>query len=81
MDDAAYRLSRVYAEGWNAAHKLSSNDSDDLDLRRVAALNLYAARPERTRWSEGFSKRRFGIRRGSLNRGLYRNLAQIVAGR
>jgi hypothetical protein len=56
MSDAAFRLSRIYAEGWNKARKLSANESDDLDLRRVAALNPYAAEPERTRWSEGFAK-------------------------
>ena len=54
--DAAFRLSRIYAEGWNTAHALSANESDDLDLWRVAALNPYATDPERSRWSEGFAK-------------------------
>jgi hypothetical protein len=56
MNDAAFRLSRIYAEGWNKAQELSTNECDDLDLRQVAALNPYAAEPERTRWSEGFAK-------------------------
>jgi hypothetical protein len=56
MSDAEFRLSRIYAEGWNKARKLSANESDGLDIRRVAALNPYAAEPERTRWSEGFAK-------------------------
>jgi len=52
----AFRLSRIYAEGWNAAHELPSNDGGGLDLWRVAALNPYAAEPERSRWSEGFAR-------------------------
>jgi hypothetical protein len=56
VSDAAFLLSRVFAEGWNAAHELSSNDSDTFDLGRVAALNPYETEPERTRWSEGFAK-------------------------
>ena len=56
MSDAAFRLSRIYAEGWNRAQELSANESDDLDLWRVAALNPYATEPERSRWSEGFKK-------------------------
>jgi hypothetical protein len=56
MSDAAFRLSRIYAEGWNAARKLSPHEGDDMDMWRVSALNPYAAEPERTRWSEGFVK-------------------------
>ncbi len=54
--DTAFRLSRVFAEGWNAANDMSANDSDGLDLHRIAALNPYADEPERSRWSEGFAK-------------------------
>ena len=56
MIDTGFRLSRIFAEGWNAAHALPVNESDGLDLRRVAALNPYASEPERSRWSEGFAK-------------------------
>jgi len=56
MSNEAFRLSRIYAEGWNKAQELSVNESDDLDLWRVAALNPYGAEPERSRWSEGFKK-------------------------
>ena len=56
MINATFLLSRIYAEGWNAACALSANESDGLDLWRVAALNPYAAEPERTRWSEGFTR-------------------------
>ena len=54
MIDAAFRLSRIYAEGWNTASKLSSRPCEDLDLGRMAALNPYAIEPEKARWSEGF---------------------------
>jgi hypothetical protein len=56
MSDTAFRLSRIYAEGWNKAQELSANESDGLDVCQVAALNPYAAEPERSRWSEGFAK-------------------------
>jgi hypothetical protein len=56
MIDAAFRLSRIFAEGWNAAHALPANERDGLDQRGVEALNPYAAEPERSRWSEGFEK-------------------------
>ncbi len=52
----AFKLSRIYAEGWNAASRLSAAESNGLEPRGVAALNPYAADPERSRWSEGFTK-------------------------
>jgi hypothetical protein len=54
--NTAFKLSRIYAEGWNAANSLSANDRDGLELWRVAALNPYVIEPERSRWSEGFTK-------------------------
>jgi hypothetical protein len=56
MSDAAFRLSRIYAEGWNKARELSAEAHDDVDASRVSALNPYPAEPERSRWSEGFKK-------------------------
>jgi len=45
----AFRLSRAYAEGWNAARQL--------DLEKAGAMpNPYPNEPERTRWNEGFAK-------------------------
>jgi hypothetical protein len=55
-EEAAYKLSRVYAEGWNAARKMSADECDELDAEAMAALNPYASDAERTRWSEGFAK-------------------------
>jgi hypothetical protein len=54
--NAAFKLSRIYAEGWNAANRLSANETENLELWRVAALNPYVIEPERSRWSEGFAK-------------------------
>jgi hypothetical protein len=56
MDNKAFRLSRIYAEGWRMASELPSNDCDELDPDRIAALNPYATEPERSRWRDGFSK-------------------------
>jgi hypothetical protein len=50
-----FKLSRIYAEGWNMAKALPADESADIQLDRVAALNPYAAEPERSRWDEGFS--------------------------
>jgi len=52
----AFRLSRIYAQGWNAANQLSSDERDDLKPQCVAARNPYSDEPERSRWSEGFMK-------------------------
>ena len=53
---AAFKLSRIYAEGWNAASKLSASESEGQILKRAAALNPYVVEPERSRWNEGFTK-------------------------
>ena len=45
-DKLAFRLSRIYAEGWNTARRM---DAD-------AALNPYHTEPERTRWNKGFAE-------------------------
>jgi hypothetical protein len=56
MGDTTFRLSRIFAEGWNAAQALPANECDGLERRDVAALSPYATEPERSRWSEGFAK-------------------------
>jgi hypothetical protein len=50
----AYRLSRVQAEGWNAARRIPSTALDGFDAKKIERLNPYASDPERTRWSAGF---------------------------
>jgi len=42
---AAFRLSRIYAQGWNAARGLEG----------AAQVNPYPAEPERGRWQAGFA--------------------------
>ncbi len=48
-----FALSRIYAQGWNAAFKLTD---EQRRLRDVAeTLNPYTAVPERDRWADGFN--------------------------
>ncbi len=54
--DGAFRLSRIYAEGWNTAKKVSFNDGGEFDTARVQALSPYKTEPQRSRWIEGFTK-------------------------
>jgi hypothetical protein len=48
-----YVLSRIYAQGWNAAFKLTDEQRAWGDA--AATLNPYPAMPERDRWAQGFS--------------------------
>lgn len=50
---ASFRLSRVYAQGWNAARRLPANARTD--PKTITALNPYTSEPERTRWNQGFA--------------------------
>jgi hypothetical protein len=52
----SFRLSRIYAEGWNTANGLSTDEREGLEPSRIAARNPYSDEPERSRWSEGFTK-------------------------
>ncbi len=52
-DQAAFRYSRIYAEGWKAARSLLKTGTSAAD---VLALNPYRSGLERTRWNEGFAK-------------------------
>lgn len=53
--DEAFRLSRVEAEGWNAARRVPLAGLAQLDSEKIAALNPYARDPEQARWTAGFS--------------------------
>jgi hypothetical protein len=55
-DSEAFRLSRIYAEGWNAANKLAASECDALDLEKMAMLNPYALESDRSRWTKGFTR-------------------------
>ena len=54
-EKTVFELSRIYAQGWNAANRLSSGETSEADVKNMAALNPYTADPERTRWNEGFA--------------------------
>ena len=49
-----FRLSRVQAEGWNAARRLPVDDLAQMDAAKIALLNPYAKDAERSRWTAGF---------------------------
>jgi hypothetical protein len=51
---SSFKLSRVFAEGWNAARNLAGGD--ELNREAIAGLNPYADEPARSRWIEGFTK-------------------------
>jgi len=55
-DMSPFRLSRIYAEGWNAARNLPA--VSPLSGERIAKLNPYGTEPARSRWIEGFTKAR-----------------------
>ena len=49
----AFRHSRIYAEGWNAARTLSA--TVPAGAHEHTMQNPYSSEPERTRWNEGFA--------------------------
>ena len=53
--DREFHLSRVQAEGWNAARRMGLDDLAQIDAAKIALLNPYAKNAERARWSAGFS--------------------------
>jgi hypothetical protein len=52
-----FQLSRIQAEGWNAAQKylVSGRAGDD---KAIAALNPHKGEEERARWFAGFNNAR-----------------------
>ncbi len=51
-----YHLSRVQAQGWNAANKIPLDEALAMDDAAVAKLNPYANEPELSRWAAGFAE-------------------------
>jgi hypothetical protein len=51
---SAFGLSRIQAEGWNAARKFLRG-GDPGDAKSIAALNPYSSNPEKERWYAGFN--------------------------
>jgi hypothetical protein len=50
-----FRLSRIQAEGWNAAHRAISAAPARSDRAAIDSLNPYPADPERARWTLGYN--------------------------
>lgn len=50
----AFRLSRIEAEGWNAARGVPLVALGQLDSEKIVALNPHTDDPEQTRWNAGF---------------------------
>jgi hypothetical protein len=48
----SFRLSRIYAQGWNAARRLPEGSRGD--HQTMVQLNPHKSEPERTRWNQGF---------------------------
>lgn len=53
-DNEAFRLSRVEAQGWNAAHRYFASEQGEVSAAKLAKLNPHRADPERARWNIGF---------------------------
>lgn len=51
-----FRLSRIEAEGWNAAQRYMADESVKPDDIRVADFNPYGGGDARSRWAAGFQK-------------------------
>jgi hypothetical protein len=51
----AFLLSRIEAQGWNAAHRVMIGETRAPDDARIAKLNPHASDPERARWRTGFT--------------------------
>jgi hypothetical protein len=52
--DNDFRLSRIEAEGWNAAHRYMIEETTAPDEFQTSDLNPYRADPARGRWLVGF---------------------------
>jgi hypothetical protein len=52
--DNDFRLSRIQAEGWNAARRIPASNLAELNATAVEALNPYSRDFERIRWRTGF---------------------------
>lgn len=52
--DFEFFLSRIEAQGWNAAHRLMAGEACAPSSSRIAALNPHPSDPERARWRTGF---------------------------
>jgi len=61
---AGFRLSRIYAQGWNAARPRSARTGT---LQTHKVINPYTSEPERSRWDEGYANARRNNRQIRFN--------------
>jgi hypothetical protein len=52
VEYASFKLSRIYAQGWNAGRRLDAGTGD----KTADELNPHTSEPERSRWNDGFIK-------------------------
>lgn len=52
--ESAFRLSRIQAEGWNAARRMSATGAAEPDSGEIDKLNPYPEGAARLRWNAGF---------------------------
>jgi hypothetical protein len=50
-----FRLSRIEAEGWNAARRIPASRLTEMNAEEIEARNPYSEEFERIRWSAGFN--------------------------
>lgn len=55
-NESSFRLSRIHAEGWNAARRIPLARLGTMSAEAIGALNPYAQDLERNRWSAGFNR-------------------------
>ncbi len=56
MESQAFQLSRIYAQGWNAARKLLAEGNFSIDRSAATALNPHHSTSESERWIKGFEE-------------------------
>jgi hypothetical protein len=56
MEMNAFQLSRIYAQGWNAAKKLLADGNSGTDESQSRTLNPYRSTQEAARWTAGFEE-------------------------
>jgi hypothetical protein len=54
MDSRAYRLSRVYGQGWKAAKEMLLDRTEDLHAKSTGPENPHDTVEDRVRWGQGF---------------------------
>jgi hypothetical protein len=61
--ESAFRLSRIQAEGWNAARRLPVTRAAEPNDSEIDALNPYRQGAARLRWNTGFRSALESLRR------------------